>query len=320
MHPRLAAACFVFAALAATERARAQACCVSTSAIFPARLADDENGLVGVAAKGSVVFGSYDGQRVLHGAPAGASEIDLGQTLLVTGRVADEPVQINVSVPFVETYRSAGTSSAFGGGVGDVTFAMRWDVVTDERDHVVPGIAPLLSVTVPSGTPIEMAKDPLGTDATGLGAAELGAGLALEKMFGRTLLAITGTATFHGSRTVTGVHSQLGPDLAATVGASYTFNRGPSVGAAITYTGSFDSSIAEASVPYSARALTTIALVGALPLRGDTRLLGSLFFVPPISGVGQNELGAVGLSLTLIYGLATRPARCTCADGTCHPR
>ena len=322
MHSRaallgLAAAAAFFAA---EHRARAQACCVSTSAIFPARLADGESGLVGATVKGSVAFGSFDGQHVLHGEPDGAGEFDLGQTLLVTARVGDEPVQINVAVPFVETFRSVPGTSDFGGGLGDLSLSMRWDVVQNGRDPVVPGIAPLLSLTVPSGTPLDMAQNPLGADATGLGGAQLGAGIAFEKSFGRMLFALTGTAAFHGARTVHDLHSQLGPDLAGTLGVSYTFPKGLSLGGALTYTGSWDSTVAGASVPDSARALTTLALVSALPLKGGMRLLGSLFFTPPISGVGQNEIGTVGLSLTMIYAVAGGPKNCGCPTGVCHPR
>jgi hypothetical protein len=320
MHRRGFVAAFALVALVAGERrARAQACCASTSAIFPARLADDENGLVGLAVKGAAAFGSFDGGRVLHAEPAGAGEIDLGQTLLVTGRVADEPVQINIAVPFVETYRSLPPSTDFGGGVGDVSFSMRWDVLEAGRDPVVPGIAPLLTLTLPSGTPLDTANGPLGADATGLGSAQLGGGVSLEKTFGRALFAFTGTASFRGTRTVHGIHSQLGPDLAATVGASYTFRSGFSLGGAVTYSNSFDSSIDGVDAPDSARALTQLAVIGALPLGGGSRLLGSLFFVPPISGVGQNEVGTVGLSFTFIYGLAKRPVHRECAKGVCHP-
>ena len=320
MHGRATLAFLAFAALAAGERpARAQACCVSTSAIFPARLSDSETGLVGVAVRGAVGFGSFDGQRVLHGEPDGASEIDLGQTLLVTGRVADLPLQINVAVPLVETYRSVTHQSDFGGGLGDITFSMRWDLLANGRDPVVPGIAPLLSLTVPSGTPADGAQNPLGADATGLGGAQLGAGLALEKTFGRMLFALTGTASLHGARTVHGVHSQLGPDVAGTLAASYTFKSGLSLGGALTYTGSFDSSVDDATVADSGRALTTLALVAALPLHKDARILGSLFFTPPISGLGQNELGSVGLTLTLIYGMGSLPVPCN-GPGGCPPR
>ena len=320
MHTRAFVALAALALLASERPARAQACCVSTSTIFPGRLQDGERGLLGVTAMGSAAFGSFDGERILRGQPDGASEIDLLQTLFVTARVGDEPVQINVSVPLVETFRSAQSVSDFGGGLGDISFSMRWDVLKNGRDPVVPGIAPLLSVTVPSGTPADMAQNPLGADATGLGGAQLGAGLALEKTFGRMLLALTGTASFHGARTVHGVHSQLGPELAGTIGASYTFRNGLSLGGALTYTGSWDATVNDATVPDSARALTTLAIVGALPLHGDARILGSLFFVPPISGLGQNEIADVGLSLTFIYGMTGAPKNCECASGVCHPK
>jgi hypothetical protein len=320
MHPRAVAVVFAAAAWFAGEgAARAQACCTSTSTIFPARLQDDEAALVGIRANGAVAYGSFDSQRVLHGQPSGASEIDLGQTLLVTARAANEPLQFNVSVPFVETIRSAGNVNDAGGGLGDVSFSMRWDITHAGKDPVVPGIAPLLSVTVPSGTAADSARNPLGADATGLGAAQLGAGLALEQIFGRTLFAIAGTATFHGSRTLAGIHSQLGPDIAAILGVSYTFRNGFALGGSIMYSNSFDSTINDQDVPNTARALTEVSITGAFPLKNDMRVLGSVFFIPPISSMGQNEIANAGLAITFIYGFPGGTCG-GCAHGMCPPK
>ena len=227
--------------------------------------------------------------------------------------------QFNVAVPFVETTRATQTVGDSGGGVGDVSFALRWDAFRAGENPVVPGIAPMITLTVPSGTPVESARGPLGADATGLGSAALGTGVALEQVFGRALFVLTGTATFHGARTAGGVHSQLGTDLAGTIGASYTLKRGVSLGASLTYMGSFDSSVAEQDVPQSARAFAQIAASIALPLPRDTRLLGSLFFIPPISSIGQNANASVGLSLTLAYGFVDRRC-CGCVGGMCPPR
>ncbi len=235
------------------------------------------------------------------------------QTLLVTARVAD-PVQINVALPFAETYRSASGRSEFGGGVSDMSLSIRWDALRARGSRL--GVAPLVSLTLPSGTPIEQAKNPLATDATGVGSAELGAGLALEKIFDHTLVAFTATALFHGARTVYGVHSQLGPDISGTFAVSHTFVSGITFGGSLMYMQSFDSSVDDRTVPDSARALEQVALVSAFPLRAaHSRVLASVFFVPPIPGVAQNENGVVGASLTFIYGFSN--AHATCAHGIC---
>src|SRR5512143_1286951 len=164
-----------------TSRVWAQACCASTSAIFPARLQGNEDGLVGFGFKAAGVTGSFDGQRVLHGQPDGASETDLTQTLLVTAR-AFPGSQVNVSLPFLETYRTAAGLSDAGGGVSDMKLAMRYDVLEAGHDPVVPGIAGLLAITVPSGKPIELAQGPLASDATGIGAMQLDLGAAFEQI------------------------------------------------------------------------------------------------------------------------------------------
>jgi len=316
----------VFAALAtfgAARAARAQACCASTSAIFPARLQGNEDALVGLGFKLAGVTGSFDGQRILHGQPDGAHELDFAQTALVTVRaISDFPFQINVAVPFVETYRSAGGLTDAGGGVSDMKLSMRWDVTAAGHDPIVPGIAGLLSLTVPSGKPIESASGALAADATGLGAMQLDAGLAFEQIFGRMLFATAFTASFHQARTASGVHSQLGPDLAGTLAASYTFRGGAALGASFMYTGSWDATVAGVAVPNSARALTELAVIGSLPLTSHLRLAGSIYFVPPISSVGENEPASVGLTATLIYGFFQPGPPCVggCKGGVCPPR
>jgi hypothetical protein len=316
MHTRAAVALLLAGACLFGERAaRAQACCTSTATIFPARLQDSENALVGLRASAAAIYGSFDDQRVLRGQPAGASEIDFGQALLVTARAGNQPVQYSVAVPFVETLRGAGGVNDAGGGLGDLSLSMRWDMLRAGKDPVVPGIAPILSITAPSGTAADAAKNPLGADATGLGALQLGVGLALEQIFGRTLFALATTAQFHASRDVAGVHSQLGPDLFATLGVSYTFGNGWALGGAFTYANSFDTSIDGKDVANTARALSQLSITGAVPLKHDMRLLGSLFFVPPISSVAQNEAATVGLALTLIYGFPG--PGCGCANGSC---
>ncbi len=317
MHSRAAAALFGAAVCLLAARSHAQACCTSTSTIFPARLQDSENALVGFRAGAALVYGSFDDQRVLHGQPAGASEVDFAQALLVTARAGNQPVQFSVAVPFAETLRSAGGVNDAGGGLGDLQVSMRWDVFHAGKDPIVPGIAPLLSITVPSGTAADAAKNALGADATGLGALQLGVGVAFEQLFGRTLFALATTAQFHAARDVAGVHSQLGPDLAATLGVSYTFRNGWALGGAFTYTNSFDTIIDGQDVANTARALSQFAITGAIPLRSDMRVLGSVFFAPPISSVGQNEAATVGLALTLIYGFPG--AGCGCVNGMCPP-
>jgi hypothetical protein len=302
-------------ALACERDARAQACCAtSTSTIFPARLQDDERALLGIAVKGAGVFGSYDASGALHGQPAGVFEADFGQTMLATVRLL-RTMQINFSVPFVETWRGASEITGFGGGVSDLSLAWRWDMLRAGHDRLVPGIAPTLSLTVPSGTPVELARDRLSTGATGMGSAQVAAGLALEELVDRTLLVLAGSANFHGARTVGNVHSQLGPDISATLGVSYTFQNALALGAALTVMDSFDTSEQGHDDPASSRALTQLAVSLAIPVRHtDVRVLASFFMVPPVPSIGRNEPATVGLSFTLLYGFK---GACDCPTGVC---
>ena len=289
-------------------RASAQACCTTTGALFPARLQGNENGLVGVAASVAGTYGAFDSSRALQGQPAGVGETDLQQTVLVTARLLDD-VQVNVAVPIVETWRVAPGTSAIGGGVGDMSLSARWDVLRAGRSHA-PGIAPIASLTVPSGRPAELAREPLAVDATGTGAAQVGVGVSLEQLFGRTLLAASATTLLHGARTVAGVHSQLGPALAVTLGASYVIGRhGVALAGSLMYMESLDATVAGADVPGSARALTQLTLSLAVPMPWG-RVLGAITLVPPFAGLAQNELGTVGGTLTFVYGFKS---------GICRP-
>ncbi len=318
MRARALGAMIGFCVFGGEASAHAQACCASTSTLFPARLQDTEDGLVGLAAKAAVVTGSYDKDRVYAAQPAGASEWDFSQALLVTARMFEQ-LQFNVAIPLVETTRRASTTSDAGAGLGDVAFALRWDAFRAGEDPVVPGIAPFVALSVPSGTPVESARGPLGADATGLGSAQATTGIALEQVFGRALFVLSGAAMFHGARTAAGVHSQLGTDLSGTIGASYTFQRGISLGASLTYTGSFDSNVAGQDIASSGRAFTQIAASLVVPLPRDMRVQGAIFFLPPMSSLGQNENASVGLSLTLAYGFVDRRC-CGCTGGMCPPR
>lgn len=286
--------------LAAEGSARAQACCASPTAFAPARLRPGEDALVGVLANASWITGSFDRSRSYASLGPGSREVDLGQRLFVAA-APWKYAEIAFTIPLVGTYRASNGLKETGGGLGDLRLASRWTVVAPGTDKVVPGIALLSAVTLPSGTPTEATHTPLATASTSPGVWQIDSGVALEQPFGRFLLNLTGTVGWRAPRTLQGQSSQLGPAFSLFVGASYTFRSALSLGLSASYDASLDARVGGTEVPDSATAKTTLALSGALPVGNAVRLLASTMWVPNVSYFGKNETASVGVSLGLVY-------------------
>ncbi len=292
--------------VAAPRAAFAQACCAGGSAVTPGRLAVHEDYLVGLDAKAGRVTGTYDQNG--HFAYASHDEVDLEQDVFGAVRVFDRG-QLALLVPFVETRRTgetpAGSVAQLGGGIGDVNLSARYDFVRAHESSVMPGVALLAGLTVPTGRPPEKATPPLQADATGIGAFQLNAALALEQTFGHWLVNATGIVakrTAHGGE-VLGTQVTLlaagaytfDDDAAIALSASYAFegNAGCTGGSELCPEGT-------SSVPGSAKATTTLTLSGLWPVTDAWRILGGVYFAPPVGALGDNEPATEGLTVTVI--------------------
>jgi hypothetical protein len=290
----------------APEGAFAQACCAGGSAVTPGRLGMHEDVLVGLDAKVGRVTGTYDESGRF--AYASHSEVDLEQDLFGALRVLDRG-QVTLLVPFVQTRRTgrgtAGAIAQFGGGIGDVNASARYDFVRAHESRVVPGIALLAGLTLPTGRAPESATPPLQADSTGIGAFQLNLALALEQSFGPWLVNATGIVakrTEHGGEA-------LGTQVTLLVAGAYTFEDEAAVALAASYAFEGDATCSSAgalcpagsaAVPGSAKATTTLSLTGSWPLTDAWRVLGGVYFAPPVGSLGSNEPATEGLSLTVI--------------------
>src|SRR4029079_5222876 len=103
--------------------AAAQACCVGTGLVTPARLRTFEAGAAGVQMRARSVMGAFGGGGDYATSGAGSREIGFEQDLFAALRLGPR-VQVGLWAPFVETSRQystqSGTLSGFGGGLGDV--------------------------------------------------------------------------------------------------------------------------------------------------------------------------------------------------------
>jgi hypothetical protein len=285
------------ATCAAPSRAWAQACCAGGSAVTPGRLEPHEDALVGVQLRAAAVLGSYatDGRFVANG--PGDAEQDFEQDLVGAVRFLRR-AQAALLVPLVETRRATLPNGAgFGGGVGDVNASVRYDFVVAGESLYVPGIALLAGMTFPTGTPPELASPPLAVDATGIGAFQVNAGLAVEQTFGPWLVNATGMVAARTARFGETLGTQvtflaagaytLPNDLAVALSASYAFE-----GDATTSTG--------ADVGASSKRLTLVTLSVLWPFADRWRMLGGVFVEPPIDSLGSNQPSSTGVTLTVI--------------------
>jgi hypothetical protein len=217
------------ACVVAATRAQGQACCAAAGVVTPARLAPDELALVGTQWKVGDVLGSFDPAGRYASSPPAASELDFEQDIFGAARLLGRG-QVALFVPVVETRRTSLGQSEFGGGIGDVNASVRYDFTLAGGSPIVPGLAGLAGVTLPTGTPPDAPNlGPLATGATGIGAYQINAGAAVEQTFGPWLVSATGIVAQRTARTVgvapNQVHERLAPQWTALAVAAYTFHR-----------------------------------------------------------------------------------------------
>ncbi|MCL2451006.1 MAG: hypothetical protein FWD17_18840 [Polyangiaceae bacterium] len=291
--------------LTSSSDARAQACCAGGSAITPARLELLEFALVGLEAKAGGVSGSWDLEGHALALPRGAHEADLEQDAFGAMRVLGRG-QVALLVPLIETWREAGTQSEFGGGLGDINASLRYDLTLAGVSRVVPGVAVLGGVTIPTGRPADASNlGALATGATGIGAWQLNFGIAIEQVFGPWLFNLTGLVAERTARTVgrgdTAVHEQLAPQWTGLVAAAYTFSSGWAVALSAAYAFEGEATIDDTRTPDSRHALPTLTLSTLVPLNGFWRLQIAVYDNPLVSQLGLNQAAAAGGSLTVIH-------------------
>jgi hypothetical protein len=285
----------VAAALSASV-ASAQPCCATASALFPARLSGEEQAALGLFAAMGADYGALDGTGRFSRPPGGAAEVDLEQRVLAAFAPIRQ-LQVNASVPFVETWRSAAGYSELGGGIGDMLIGARGIAYEPGNAYHLPGISLLAAVTAPTGRSADEARRPLATDFTGQGTWQVGGGLDLEEWVGaHVVLELTGSVVGRLQRTVGPVHSQLAPQLFVGAAGAWVFDGNQVLALSATVSREGDASVNGARVPGSGRGLTTVSLFGALPLPEGFRLQGSVGAALPALGVGQST----GVLLTAV--------------------
>ena len=287
------------AAWLSAESAFAQACCAAASAVTPARLTLHEKALVGVELRGQGVLGSYGPLGDYVPMPDGTVEVDSSASLLVGARVSRR-IQIAGLLPWQETLRVTPGRGELGGGFGDLNLGLRYDVMFEHEHRRIPGVALLVGTTVPTGRAPELAKQPLATEATGIGAAQVHAAVAVEKQFGHWLVGATGLVARRLTRAAGSVETTLGTQLSALANVSYLFPNLAAVALSASASEEGDATIDGEKRLDTGRSAFTTTLSGVLPLDSRMRLQGSLYMTPPVAGLGRNQNAVFALTMAAL--------------------
>jgi len=284
--------------------ASAQSCCAGTGAVTPGRLALHEWALVGVQAKAGAELGSFDGGGHYRSSPAGASELDFEQDFFGAVRVLERG-QLALLIPLVETRRTSQGLSEFGGSVGDINASARYDFTIAGASRFIPGIAALAGFTFPTGRPADASGlGPLATGATGIGAYQINAGLAVEQTFGPWLVNATMLAAQRTARTVgdapNQIHERLGTQWTLLSAVAYTFPSEIALALSGSYVIEGDATINGADAIGTAHRLPTLTFSGVVPLTDAWRLQGAIYDNLQITPLGLNQPAGAGILFTVV--------------------
>jgi hypothetical protein len=292
----LAAALLVLGLPAA---ARAQACCVGTGLVTPARLRIFEERAVGIQTRARSVLGAFGEGGSFAASGAGTRELSFQQDLFGAMRFGRR-FQAALLIPFVTTNRQAANLSGWGSGVGDVATNVRYDAILAGERGPWPGIALLAGLAVPTGRPPDEATDPLATSATGTGSVEGNIGLGLELVRGHAFVAASGWLAQRSGRTVGGVEQSFALRTTALLATGYTFSSEATVGAFAHAVRQGEARDQMGPIAGSGVALVTAGLATSIPFWDAWRLQASAFTDLPISGLGRNQNVGVGATAALL--------------------
>jgi len=254
---------------------------------------------VGLQVHGRSVFGAFSAGGQYSGAGEGETDWSLGQDLFAAVRFLDR-CQAALLLPFVETWRAVPGTAAAGGGIGDLTLGARWDVLNTGERHPVPGVALLLGLLLPTGTPPEKASDALAAGTTGQGSVEGTAGVGVEAAWDPVFVSATLTVGLRAPRQVSGVRQSFAPRLNGLLAAGRTLPHGVTVGAFAGGMAQGRSSDGDGPIAGSSLSLLTVGVAGTVSPSDHWRVQGTLSGNPPLGGAGRNQTAGVGLTVSLM--------------------
>jgi hypothetical protein len=290
----------ILAALVLTPApARGQACCAGAAAVTPGRLLLHEDALVGLETRAAVGIGSYESDGTFVNVPSDSTELELEQDVFGAVRVTDRG-QAALLLPMVETYRGAAGRTELGGGQGDLNLSGRYDFTLSGQYRYVPGVAVLLGITAPTGKPVDRSEKPLATDATGVGAWQGTAGLALEQTFGDWFVGVTAFAADRLPRTVQGLDGKLATRFTLLAVGAWSFSSDGVLAMSLSYQAEGNATLGGQVQPDSGQRAWTIGLSGGWSFSDVWRAHVATSLNPPASGFGANVPALASVSLGVV--------------------
>ena len=299
MHRSFLGLFFAAIVVASPHVARAAACCGSGHGLGQ-RLGIGEQAALTVSTRLADRFGSYDVQSQFLTIPRGSVDIDTRTELAGIVRPSTR-FQIGFAVPFVLNIRQFGSDVATGGGMGDLSFQGRFDVISLSTTRSWPAIALTAGVTFPTGRSAMDASNVLAADITGLGVAEVRPGVFVEHSFsGRASAIFAASVGFRSEGDAPpGPHFQLAPRIRVLGAIGPVFDSGLSLSFGVFHEREAAPTIDHVTPPDSDRRRTAMLGFVGYDFRSSFTLLGSIELDIPLRYVGQNEPAYAAISIGL---------------------
>lgn len=290
------------ATVPASGPARAAPCCMSATAFGMGRLLIWEDFALGLRTTLAPGLGTWDeGGRW-------RSFSDYSETewrsevwgLVGLGRRAS----VFLRVPALVMTRSAGADSELGGGLGDLSAGVRYELLAIGELVELPAIALTLAVLVPTGRSPERAKTPLAVDVTGRGAWVLSLGLSLERTslpwFVR--LDLGTSVPLPQRRDDLGLDQRLGISFELALSGGLEIGSGFVLSLVPRLTRTDVTRFDEEPLPDTDRLDIGLGLAASWRLDDHFTLQAAIDLPLPIDGLGQNQPGRIATTLGLRYG------------------
>ena len=292
----------------APNRAAAAPCCMSATAFGIGRLLIWEDFALGLRTSLSPGLGDWDAAGHWR-AWSNYDETEWRSELWAMAAI-DRRASVFARVPAVLLTRSASSTTDTGGGLGDLSFGLRYELLAIGELLELPAIALTVSVLAPTGRATEDSRSSLGADVTGRGAWTLSAGLGFEltrlpwfvRLDAGVSVPLPQERPDLPARGGHGVDQRLGVsvDLALSGGLEVASNVVVSLVPRLTWTD--DTRLDEEVVARTSRLDIGLALAGSWRFDPHWTLQASFDAPLPIDGLGKNQTARLMTSLGIRYG------------------
>lgn len=294
--------CLILALSAAPHRAAAAPCCMSATAFGIGRLLIWEDFALGLRTSLAPGLGDWDADGHWR-AWSNFTETEWRSELWAMAAL-DRRASIFARVPAVLLTRSTADTTDTGGGLGDLSLGLRYELLAIGELLELPAIALTVSVLAPTGRATEDSHTPLGADVTGRGAWVLSAGLSFELTRLPWFVRLdTGVSVpLPQERADLHADQRLGVsvDLALSGGIEVASNVVVSLVPRLTWTDA--TRLDEEPVARTSRLDIGLALAGSWRFDPHWTLQASFDAPLAIDGLGKNQTARLMTSLGIRYG------------------